>query len=170
MILYDKIDFRTLDFEFKGRSYKKELLNEMKNLINKINSSTKNKHEITSEDFVGVATGYNLILTDENCGGYCDRDNMEIATNENNIDSKNIIIHECCHVLQYNVGLIDNCDRVLLSDNLKFEQQCETMAYLINLKLFNSDRPQDYTSYFSKEDAEYLMYWYGGWIQNDLIL
>lgn len=168
MVLYNKINIGTLDFEFKGRSYKKELLNEMKNLVSKINNSTKNKHSISAEDFVGVATGYDLIITDENCGGYCDRDNKEIAINESSVDSKSIIIHECCHVLQYNVGLIDNCDRVLLSDNIKFEQQCETMAYLINLKLFNSDRPQDYTSYFSKNDAEFLIDWYGECIQNDL--
>lgn len=167
MILYDKIDIRTLDFEFKGRNFKKDLIKSVHNYINKYKSI---KHIDTPiEDLIHTTTGFNFILPDKDCGGFCDFDNKVIAI-DLNAKSETIIptiIHESVHSLQAEIGLFDFTENTL-SDMIKLEQQCETVSYLINLKLFNKNTPELFNTYFSKADAYWLAEWYGDDIQNDL--
>lgn len=165
MILFDKINIKTLDFEFSGRSFKNELITEMNNAVSKFKNHTVS-NGIDSANLIGVLCGFELSKTDRDCGGCCDIDNKTISINE---DKHAIILHEVSHALQLRAGAFDFEQRQI-SDAIKIEQQAETMAYLLNLKLFNVNRPQDFSCYFERKDWIFLKDWFGDYFQNDLEL
>lgn len=165
ILLFDKIDFRTLDFEFKGRSFKKELLKEVENSVSKYSKHTASK-DIDPDNLIGVLCDFDTSVTDRDCDGCCDLNNRVICLNDY---SHAIILHEVSHALQLRSGIFDFHD-IQISDAIKVEQQAETIAYLLNLKLFNDNTPDLFKAYFCKEDHQFLLNWFGDFYQNDLNL
>lgn len=168
-MLYEGVNILTLDSDFNGRTYKKELTKEINNFISKIKSHTKHIDSIDPDNFIGVTTGYELFTSDGEYGGYCDGWSKEIVLNEDHLYHLPTIIHECAHSFQFNTGIIDLSDKTL-SYEVKLEQQCETIGYLIYKELFKIDAPHLFTSYFDNDSIIFLKEWYGNNRQCDLIL
>lgn len=170
-MIYTEININTFDSEFSGRSFKGELFKELNNVRDIFKEKIKHL-DADLHNLIGELSGCELIETDEYCGGYCDYLNKEIAINyDENLTDKLIptALHEICHLLQANVGVFDSSGD-LISDEIKIEQQCETMAYILHSKLFNNFDKKIFDAYFEKSDVEFLIDWYGDYRQNDLIL
>lgn len=119
------------------------------------------------DEKIGVMTGYNTISTDENCGGFCSPWTKQIAVVE---ESDRVVLHEICHALQADMGYFDNFSDMLVSDVLKLEQQCETMARSMFEKIYKTSGDQIFTAYFKKEDILFLKEWWSGYADDDLDL
>ena len=164
MILYDKIDIKTLDFEFKNRNFKKDLLKEVSNYIKIFQS--KKLHDADLYEIIGNTIDYDLIETND-YSGLCFFNEKIIALNTDKETVIPTLIHESVHAIQANVGIFDFTDNIL-SDMVKVEQQCESISYLIYNKLFNINRPDLFNTYFSKEDIQWLGNYYEGYVQIDI--
>lgn len=115
------------------------------------------------EEVIYKSIGFKMIHTNKDCAGYCDLDNKTIAYKEGGLDT---ILHEICHVLQANEMEIFKSE---FSFNLKFEQQCVSMSYSLMKRLC----PSHYfylDTYFTENDAKFLLNWYGDSVYNDTSL
>jgi len=74
-----------------------------------------------------------------------------------------------CHSIQLKVGVYD-FSQDTLSNKLLIEQQCETMATMVNKELFGTYDVYLFDAYFKVKDIQFLNNWYGDSIQNDLNL
>lgn len=112
---------------------------------------------------IGVLSGYELVNCDEFIGGYCDYYNKEIAIIEK---TEPIILHELCHAFQIDMGILNESN--LLSNELKFEQQCESMARYMYEKLYKTSGKNIFTAYFKEQDIVFLKKWYKGYREVDI--
>lgn len=112
---------------------------------------------------IGVLTGFNTVDTNNNCGGYCNVNTKEIAI----VDKEEaIILHECVHAFQYDLGLFDKLSMVF-SDQFKLEQHCNSLAKFMYIELHRKDS-DIFKSYFNKEDLDWLKNWYDGYFEIDI--
>ena len=98
-MIYTGVNFNTLDSEFSGRSFKKDLIKEINNAKTVFETNIKH-NDFDFSSFVGLLSGYELVDTDIDCLGYCDFMNKEIAINIKTIDNEDIVptlLHEMCH-------------------------------------------------------------------------
>lgn len=108
---------------------------------------------------IGILTGYDTIITDEDCGGYCDSKNMVIALKEQT--SYKTIFHEIAHAIQNEVGVFIKMDNALLSHHLKYEWEAESVAFkFCNSLLRSKQNHRDFKAYFSIQDIQFLKNWY----------
>jgi|GEM_PF-6406587 len=127
------------------------------------------------DDLVGELTGYELFYIDKaskekGAGGWCDVQGERIALDFEDPGKISMLCHEIGHALQARAGIYsDNCS--LLSDSVKYEQQCETIgANLYHALPFIKTETRKWDCYFKKEDIVFLADWYAGWKENDLKL
>jgi len=168
ILLYDKPTILTLDSEFSGKSFKKELLSEMDNTV-KIFKQKMNNWNCKTDDFIGETIGFKTIEIEDGETNSCDNINKIIYLNEVGVTDWSIILHEVCHGLQMRAGVFD-CSEKIFSSQLMIEQQCESMAFMLMRKLFNEANIEDFMAYFKKEDVLFLANWFDGYLQMDLKL
>lgn len=123
------------------------------------------------EDLVGELTGFDLIFTDENCGGYFSPHTKEIALKSGKSDHHmRTLSHEISHFIQHDLGIIET-DKIL-SHTIRMEQQCETIAYYLynGIMRDNPLKKSKFNHYFCSEDFKFLSDWYDGYYENDLDL
>jgi hypothetical protein len=107
---------------------------------------------------IGLMSGYKTITTDLNCGGYCDLWNKQIAIVEPKIQ---VVLHELSHTFQVDLGEYEKLSN-LFSDQLKLEQQCETMAKYMYQRITSKPGDELFTAYFDKDSLDFLRNWYKG--------
>jgi len=135
-------------------------LDDKANLWIKNNLNSANVHER-----IGIMSGYNTISTNLKCGGYCDMWNKEIAIKEDYIQ---VVLHELSHSFQADLGITETL-RNLLSDHLKEEQQCETMAKYLYQKIHHKTGDRIFTAYMDNHSLDFLRDWYkGSFIELDI--
>jgi hypothetical protein len=105
---------------------------------------------------IGVMSGYDLIETTKNCGGYCAMGNKEIAIVEFKIE---VVLHELCHAFQSDMNYWHKLEYTL-SDLFKGEQQCESMAKYLYQKIYHKTGDDLFTAYFDKKSLDFLRNWY----------
>lgn len=125
-------------------------------IYNKIKSADLNEK-------IGILTGYELIKSFDSCGGFCDTYNKEIAIIE---VSEPVLLHEICHAFQSDMGIYNKSN--LISQEIKFEQQCESMARYMHQKINKNPGLNLFTSYFKKQDIDFLKNWYHGYLEVDI--
>lgn len=92
-----------------------------------------------------------------------------IALHRDAANVKHTICHELAHFIQINNG-IGQLPFATLSEQVSFEQQCETMAYHLHKEWYKNTDHRIFTSYFARENHRFLMQWYGEQLQDDLKL
>ena len=103
-------------------------------LDDKVKSYKKlNLNSANYQERIGVLTGFETIKTDVDCGGYCDIWNKKIALAD---FSDKVFLHEISHAFQMDLGYFDNKE-TLISQSIKSEQQCESMARYLYEKINN---------------------------------
>jgi hypothetical protein len=104
------------------------------------------------------------------CGGLCYLDYNEIWINENLSYEKTYqtLAHEIGHIIQYHVGSDEHLKTGLLSQEYKFEQQCDAIAQIICSSLFSYTYDIPYSD--KLDDITWLGNYYEGWLDNDLIV
>lgn len=136
--------------------------NHLKKELDKTANVFKNKlMDASFSDVVGELTGFDLIKTDLKCGGYCDIENKEIAHVSGGI---NTILHEISHVIQHKHELLEHKKK--LSENLVIEQQAETMAKYLYMKIY--DKTDVFDAYFTKDSILFLSDWYKDNCEQDI--
>jgi hypothetical protein len=118
-------------------------------------------------DIIGYLCDYNLIITDKNCGGYCDINNKIIGYKNGGLGT---IFHEISHTFQKELGFFEKKQNII-SEDIFIEQQCETMAYYLYNGIFKYKQItcKNFNSYFEIEDIKFLIDWYGDEKENDMI-
>jgi hypothetical protein len=113
-----------------------------------------------------------LPIVDDNCGGYYSPANKIIAIKEWRIKKDDIAVlnHEVCHYLQSCLGI--GINNKTISQEIRHEQQCETMAIILHKEMFPKTiiNTRAYSSYFKKEDHVFLMEWHKGFLEDDMEL
>lgn len=146
---------------------KKLFTKELEKIVNEKARIFKKKlsHAASIHDIVGELTGYEVISTEKDCGGYCDIYNKEIAINE-----PFAMFHEISHYIQAELCILEPSEKVM-SKNILMEQQAETIAYY----LYNATHPgkplgaDKFNAYTTREDFDFLRKWYDGYYEDDLL-
>lgn len=139
---------------------------------NKVNIGHQNKlcTDTPIADIIGILSGYECISDANGAGGYCDFNNKTIAISSKQRWLLSTVCHEICHSIQAEHGMFNDFG-ALLSDQVKIEHQCETMAYYLYNGLF-PEAPipwYKFTAYFDKNSIIWLADWYKGYVENDFI-
>lgn len=118
---------------------------------------------------VGELTGYVLISTDVNCGGWQDRFTKEIALNPRTWDPIDCLLHEMSHAIQSEVEAFEK-HQGMISEDLMIEWQANTMAKEMRMRMYPDMpiNPRAFKSYFNLKDWQFLIDWYGVCRQNDI--
>lgn len=118
---------------------------------------------------VGELTGYKLVSTDVNCGGWHDRFTKEIGLNHKTWNPIDCLLHEMSHAIQAEAELFEKRQGII-SEDLMIEWQAETMAREMRMRMY-PDVPigqRAFKAYFNLKDWQFLIDWYGKWRQNDI--
>lgn len=124
-------------------------------------------------EIVGVLTGYDLIATNKDCGGYHNVHTKEIALGpyDDPEFQLSVLFHEMGHAFNYQLEKYEK-DQWLLSWKLKDEIETDFISKYMLDNLYPKLVPDSkiITYQWSKSDAMFLKEWYGDWIQNDLMI
>jgi hypothetical protein len=127
-------------------------------------------------DMVGHLSGYEVIDTGFDCGGYCDMTDKVIGINFTNTNEREnsflttTISHELAHTIQVIINPDIYTKSRTLSEELRIEQQAETMAFFIHRIIYPNLPLGELKSYFKLKDLIWLNNWNDGRIQNDLLI
>lgn len=126
---------------------------------------SNNLYDANYSEIIGILTGYNLIDTNLNCGGFCNYIKKEIAIVDQCLKT---LFHEVGHTIQAEIEMFEK-ESGLLSEQVYIEQQCETIAFYMYNLIFTKNQIQssEFDSYFTREDVRWLADWYGNSIEND---
>lgn len=143
----------------------------IKGIHNKVSIARRHKLNINAPiaEIVGVLSGYECITETKGADGYCDLDNSIIAINTKQSGLLSVVCHEISHSIQAELGIFNDFGK-LLSQQVKIEHQCETMAYYLYNGLF-PEAPipwHKFMAYFNKDSILWLADWYKGYVENDL--
>lgn len=124
-------------------------------------------------EIVGVLTGYELIKTQKDCGGYCDYQNGIIAINNKWWETFTIgtMFHEIAHSFKADLEAYRDENR-LLSAMLLDEIETDVVSKYMLDRLYPGAIPDDDVLNYkwSEKDAKFLLDWYGDWAWDDLNL
>lgn len=145
----------------------------VKSIHNKVNIACNHKLNVNAPiaEIVGALSGYECIYEAKGAGGYCDYENKVIAIDIKQNRLLPNVCHEISHSIQAELGMFNDFG-TLLSEQVKIEHQCETMAYYLYNGLF-PEAPiawHQFTAYFNKDSILWLADWYKGYVENDLII
>lgn len=154
----------------------------------KIKLARKNKvKDAPFADIVGEIMGIELITTDKNCGGYYSWEKNVIALKGVDFNpsdmwyvhpitkekmeytdyQKMVLCHEMGHAIQAQLEKFEKHDKVM-SWAVKLEWEAESIAYKIYNAVFGKTPHHWFSSYFKKDDIDYLTNWHSCWLDNDL--
>lgn len=118
---------------------------------------------------LGELTGYNLITTQKNCGGYHDSENKVVALRHMFYQPYTVLFHEIGHCIQAELEILEKREN-LISEELSIEWQAESISWQLYNKCF-MDKKQDaskFSSYMTKDHWLFLINWYGSSKENDM--
>jgi len=79
-----------------------------------------------------------------------------------------VLAHEIGHLIQYNANEYQLGESNLLSHEYRFEQQCEAISKILCPMLFGQKYEISYSD--NLDTVDWLGKYYGGWLDNDLIV
>lgn len=150
------------------------------------------KNKMNDADFyelVGCLTDYEFLVKDIKAGGHCSGYTKEIVLLGSTFDigedlqvrnhsnmvwvpsltyKRKVVLHEISHALQFELEFFEK-DEYLLSTELGYEWQAESIAYKLHKEMFGELYHGCFDSYFNLPDVKFLRDWHKG-IEQDCFI